>query len=61
MSEPMKVVQREVGSGVPLLPWKVSRYYSHGEYEGHAFVTADPMFSRRGLQPWSAKVRRYCR
>ena len=33
---------RLVGSGVPVLPWAVREYGEYGEYEGHAFVTADP-------------------
>lgn len=33
---------REAGSGVPALPWRVRLYGQYGDYEGHAFVTADP-------------------
>lgn len=34
--------ERTIGSGVPALPWRCREYGEHGDYEGHAFVTADP-------------------
>lgn len=34
--------ERQIGSGVPALPWSVRLYGEYGEYPGHAFVTMDP-------------------
>jgi hypothetical protein len=42
--------EREVGSGVPMLPWECRRYFEpFAEYEGHAFVTCDPKHLGRSV------------
>jgi hypothetical protein len=36
------IVERRIGAGVPALPWVMREYGEYGQYEGHAFITADP-------------------
>ncbi len=56
-------MRRRVGSGVPGWHWRVSEYGEYGEYEGHAFITADPKGVARSVcdgfvddMAWIAKL-----
>lgn len=48
--ETMTIVEREVGSGVPMLLWECKQYFEeYADYEGHAFVTCDPKHLGRSV------------